>query len=385
MRKARVAVGIPTHQEADSIENVVRQVDRGLAALFDPAECVIVNVDSDSPDETSEIFLGVSTVCRKESFVINEQPRGKGRNVLRFFDRCVELNVSALAIVDGDLTSITPDWIEALLKPVLQGGADYVTPFYWRHRFDGALTNHFAYPMMRAYFGAGLRQPIGGEFAFSPSLVNYLLRQPLDEAVFGYGIDIFLSMSAVGGGFKFAQAPLGRKLHKPSLQKRYLIQSQGIAAALATARLYRIEYGAPELNDMTDSAEDLQNYLSYDEHQAMLAVARAEARKLKTIYHSWLDGKSEELFRAVEDGGAALSAEAWTDLLAACVSRAVWIEPRTPVRRFADVLWPALFIRTITYWNETWKRPIEEFNAEINHQAQLFREKLLERAHNFVP
>ncbi len=75
MRKARVAVGIPTHQEADSIENVVRQVDDGLARLFDPAECVIVNVDSDSPDGTSEIFLSASTACRKEAFVIECPPR----------------------------------------------------------------------------------------------------------------------------------------------------------------------------------------------------------------------------------------------------------------------------------------------------------------------
>src|SRR5262249_47950283 len=125
-----------------------------------------------------------------------------------FFERCVERRVTALAIVDGDLRSITPDWIEALLTPVLRGEADYVTPLYLRHRFDGSVTNHFAYPMMLGYFGAGLRQPIGGEFAFSAALIEHILGQPLEEAILGYGIDIFLSMRAVGAGFKFTQAQL---------------------------------------------------------------------------------------------------------------------------------------------------------------------------------
>src|SRR5262249_28728748 len=148
MKNARLAVGIPTHLEADSIGNVTRQVDEGLARLLNPSDCLIINVDSDSPDRTSEVFLSTPTLCRKESFVLSEQPRGKGRNALRFFERSAELRVAALAIVDGDLRSITPDWIEALLGPVLRGEADYVTPLYLRHRFDGSTTNHFAYPMI---------------------------------------------------------------------------------------------------------------------------------------------------------------------------------------------------------------------------------------------
>src|SRR5262245_35701527 len=190
MKKARLAVGIPTHQEADSVGNVARQVDGGLARLCDPADCVIINVDSASPDRTSEVFLNTPTLCRKESFIITEQPRGKGRNVLRFFEQCAELGVTALAIVDGDLRSVTPDWIEALLTPVLRGEADYVAPLYQRHRFDGSTTNHFAYPLMRGYFGIGVRQPIGGEFAFSAELIEHILGQPVDETTLGYGIDI---------------------------------------------------------------------------------------------------------------------------------------------------------------------------------------------------
>lgn len=380
MRNIRVAVGIPTFQESDSIENVVRQVDAGLSRLFDPADCLIVNVDSDSPDGTSEIFLKTPASCRKESFVIREQPRGKGRNVLRFFERCAELRIAALAIVDGDLRSIMPDWIEALLTPVLQGEADYVTPLYLRHRFDGSLTNHFAYPMMCGYFGAGLRQPIGGEFAFSAALIEHILRQPVEEAVLGYGIDIFLSMHATGGGFRMAQTRLGRKLHKPSFPKWSLIQPQAIAAAIATSRLYPVRADSHDFQSAPDSVDDWPEYRFYDESQALLAASRERARELTPVYRSWLGREPANLFSAFEDGGGALSAEAWTDLVAACVAHAVWVDPKVSARSIADQLQPALFIRTITNWNETWKRPIEEFNAEINLQARLLREKLLARS-----
>jgi len=384
MRNMRLAVGIPTFQEADSIENVVRQIDDGLARLRDPADCIIVNVDSGSSDATSEVFLNTPTRRRKESFVITEQPRGKGRNVLRFFQYCSEQQVSALAIVDGDLRSITPDWIEALLAPVLRGEADYVTPLYLRRRFDGSMTNHFAYPMMRGYFGIGLRQPVGGEFAFSAALVEHLLRQPVEEAVLGYGIDIFLSMHAVGGGFKLAQAMLGRKLHKPSFPKWGLIQPQAIAAAIATARLHPIRVAEADTDGVSDSVDDWPEYRFYDESQALLAKARARARELTPGYRSWLGGEPAELFASFEDNGPALSAGTWTDLLAACVARAVWVEPQIPASVFADHLAPALYIRTITCWNETWKRPIAEYNAEINLQARLLREKLLAHARKLI-
>jgi hypothetical protein len=386
MARTLLAVGIPTFREADSIETVVRQVDAGLARLGNPSDCVIVNVDSDSPDQTSEVFLDTPTRCRKESLVITERPRGKGRNVLRFFEYCAGCKVGALATVDGDLRSITPGWVMALLTPVLGGRSDYVTPLYLRHRFDGSATNHFAYPTVRGYFGINLRQPIGGEFAFSPALINYILRQPIEDAVLGYGIDIFLTMHATGGGFKIDQVELGRKLHKPSLPKWHLVCSQAIAAAIRTARLYRFQPGALALESVADFVDDLPQFRArpgvrrfYDELQAMLAEARSKARDLKPLYRSWLGGDREGLFAAFEENGAALSAEAWAELASACLARAVWAEPEACARVFADQLMPVLLIRIITCWNNTWERPIEEFNAEIRNQAELFRDCLLRR------
>lgn len=70
----KIIVGLPSYNEAKRISNVVRQIDKGLANIYDPKECLIVNLDSNSPDETKNNFLSTRTECQKEYL---EVKRGK--------------------------------------------------------------------------------------------------------------------------------------------------------------------------------------------------------------------------------------------------------------------------------------------------------------------
>ena len=79
--------------------------------------------------------------------------------------------------MDSDLRSITPEWIELLLGPVLEHGFDYVAPLYLRHKYDGTITNSIVYPLTRSLYGREVRQPIGGEFGFSGRLASHYLRR----------------------------------------------------------------------------------------------------------------------------------------------------------------------------------------------------------------
>src|SRR5207253_2885400 len=81
----------------------------------------------------------------------------------------------------SDLRSITPEWIERLMGPVVRGEAEYVTPLYARHKYDGTITNTIAYPLTRALYGARVRQPIGGEFGFHAKLARVFVDQPVWE------------------------------------------------------------------------------------------------------------------------------------------------------------------------------------------------------------
>lgn len=119
-------------------------------------------------------------------------------------------------MVDSDLRSITPEWIELLIKPVIEGGYDYVAPLYYRHKYDGTITNSIIYPLTRTLYGKRVRQPIGGDFGFSGNLAKFYLTKDVWETdVAKYGIDIWMTTTAIANNFKVCQSFLGAKIHDP--------------------------------------------------------------------------------------------------------------------------------------------------------------------------
>jgi hypothetical protein len=109
-----------------------------------------------------------------------------------------------------------PEWIELLAGPILKGGYDFVAPLYSRYKYDGTITNTVTYPLSRALYGRRIRQPIGGDFGVSGDLVrHYLAQETWTSDVSRFGIDIWMTTTALTGGFAVCQARLGAKVHDP--------------------------------------------------------------------------------------------------------------------------------------------------------------------------
>jgi hypothetical protein len=101
-----------------------------------------------------------------------------------------------------------------LLRPVLDGGFDYVAPYYKRHKYDGTITNSIIYPLTRALYGRRVRQPIGGDFGISGRLARrFLTRDVWSTDVARYGIDIWMTTTAIAESFRVCQSYLGAKIH----------------------------------------------------------------------------------------------------------------------------------------------------------------------------
>jgi glycosyltransferase involved in cell wall biosynthesis len=228
LKEADILVGIPSYNNARTIGHVVRAVQAGLAKYFPEKRSVLVNSDGGSTDGTSEVvhttaiddFTAVLLHHRVEPVLKIATPYhgipGKGSAFRTIFEIAQELNVKACAVVDSDLRSITPEWIELLIKPVLEAGFDYVSPLYHRHKYDGTITNSITYPLTRALYGKRIRQPIGGDFGFSGQLAKfYLTKDVWDSDVARYGIDIWMTTTAVTNKFKVCQSFLGAKIHDP--------------------------------------------------------------------------------------------------------------------------------------------------------------------------
>jgi hypothetical protein len=215
VRKADLLVGIPSFRNAGTIGHVASTVQKGLREHFPDSRVVLVNADGGSEDGTRDRVLEAA----KDIPVISGRyvgPPGKGSAFRAIFEAAVALDVRACAVVDSDLRSITPLWIGRLLGPVARAEADYVTPLYARHKHDGTITNSIAYPLTRALYGWRIRQPIGGEFGFHSDLARAYLGQPVWESdVARFGIDIFMTTTAIARHARIAQAFLGAKIHDP--------------------------------------------------------------------------------------------------------------------------------------------------------------------------
>ena len=226
IKSADIVVGIPSFNNARTIGHVVRAVQAGLAKYFPSHRAVIVNSDGGSSDGTIEVVQNASIEdfsaillhhriepVSRIAFPYSGIP-GKGSAFRSIFEIAGRLDAKACVVVDSDLRSITPEWIELLVKPVMSGNFDYVAPLYHRHKFDGTITNSIVYPLTRTLYGKRVRQPIGGDFGFSGRLAKFYLTKDVWESdVARFGIDIWMTTTAMANGFKIAQSFLGAKIH----------------------------------------------------------------------------------------------------------------------------------------------------------------------------
>ena len=211
-----VIVGIPSYNNADTIGYVVKQAAEGLKKYFNGG--VIVNADGGSKDGTRNVVLKtkVPESVEVQSFVYKWPIPGKGSAMKELMEFAREKGADALVFVDSDLRSITPEWIYKLAKPI-EEGYDFVAPHYIRYKYDGTITNNIAYPMTASLYGKNIRQPIGGDFGVSAKLFDVYLdnEEVWKTNVARFGVDIFLTTTALAEGFKVTQTALGLKIHDP--------------------------------------------------------------------------------------------------------------------------------------------------------------------------
>ncbi len=224
IKEADILVGIPSYNNAHTINYVVYQAAKGLETCFPNQKSVIFVSDGNSTDGT------LATVNAMHlPFQVNVIPvtyvgiSGKGSAVRAIFEAGRYLEVKAVALVDSDLRSISPEWIKLLVSPTLMK-TGLVTPFYIRHKYDGTITNFLCYPVTSSLYGKEIRQPIGGDFGVSIELVEKLLESPLWQTPYvpRFGIDIFETHTALAKKFEVKQAFLRSKVHEAKDPSKHL-------------------------------------------------------------------------------------------------------------------------------------------------------------------
>lgn len=221
-----ILVGVPTMNNASSVGAVVRAVHRSFGTHFRRERTVLINCDFGSTDGTPDIVRDAS--LRDSETVIAAQGLrtehgisipyhglpGRGSSLQTLFAAADLLQARVVALFDADVPNITPDWVSRLISPVLQGDADFVAPIYIRHPLDGSLVTQLVRPMMRAAYGSRLREPLASEFACSGTYAAHCVAQDIWRTpLMEYGVDLWLTATALSESFRCAEAPLGARVH----------------------------------------------------------------------------------------------------------------------------------------------------------------------------
>lgn len=372
--KYNVVVGIPSYNESDSISYVVKTVDEGLKEYFSDGKNIIVNVDNNSPDNTEEAFLGTKTHTEKKYISTAHGIRGKGNNILNLFKFVKQVDAEVIIMVDADLKSITKEWIEYLGRPVADG-YDYVIPLYSRHQFDGTITNHICYPAMFGMLSMDIRQPIGGEFAFSPKFIKHLLKQPWTESTKQYGIDIFMSLNAALGDFKICQSGLGTKIHKASAPKLGIMFEQVIETLLTVlvqnrdTWMYRHngDFFVPDTFGLKELAEPQELHIDILElkEKSQTEYSKYQA-DIKELLEPYAFHRVHEMFKVeVFD----LTILLWTQIFYSLVYHYDIAKSDEDRKKIINSLKSLYFARSISFNYHTWKYNVKYSELEIRNSA----------------
>ncbi len=213
--RADILVGIPSFRNAETIAHVVRAAAEGMVRYFPDLRPVLVNSDGGSEDCTCEVVEQTPVPPQVEKVITPYRGLpGKGSAFHAIFEIAVLLKAKVGIVVDSDLRSITPEWIKLLGEPIWRDSYGFVAPYYIRHKYDGTITNCLAYPLNQVLYGRRIRQPIGGDFGFSGALA--LVYSNMDvwrTDIAKFGIDIWMTTTALAEGFRVCQAAMGVKIH----------------------------------------------------------------------------------------------------------------------------------------------------------------------------
>jgi hypothetical protein len=357
-------VGIPARNEAATIASVALAADAGLRTAFPASDNVIVLADNGSTDDTAAAFLAAATATRQLVVQSGGAGTGKGTNVLALIRMALDRDADRLILLDADVRSGEPEWIDRLAGAVDSEVPTLAVPTYRRNRYEANTTNHLASPLVAALFGTPLQQPIGGEFALNRALLRSvpLWKAPASASL--YGIDIWLTANALREGHRVVEVPLGTKLHNSPFPKILHLPLQVLDSLFhVTLRLDRPRPAEMDARITRRSAVDTE---ARPQDPALVA-------RVVTAVAGYL-GTHETEVRQVFPSAAGLPAAPWGLRIATqdwphLLADAVEALARGAFHPARDHLIALYINRVLSFWDEIGQLSGAEIDALLDRQA----------------
>jgi len=268
------------------------------------------------------------------------------------------------------------------LEPVLEKGYQYVSPVYVRHKYDGTITNNIVYNLTRALYGKRIRQPIGGDFAISLDVAKYYSEQDVwTTDVARFGIDIWMTTSAITQGFKICQSNLGVKIHDVKDPGQHLgpMFRQVLSALFFLMERYESYWkgikGSEPLETFgfegTLEPEPVSVNL-----EGMIELFRAGYQQFSPL---WKEIFCKECFNEIKRVSEVdsrrfhISTTTWTQILyELAATYHLWTVNRT---KLLDLVTPLYYARVASFVKQSWELSTQDAEQLVEEQAVKFEEQ----------
>jgi glycosyltransferase involved in cell wall biosynthesis len=203
----KVTVIFPAKNEEGTIETTISTAQQ---SQFAPE---ILVVDGYSTDKTAEL-------ATKAGAKVIQQPSqifpGKGIAMRAGLKEAIDKTKAMTDIIlflDADIRNLTPEWVDKLVKSLIDDNCDMSRGFYTRHTRDAAVTKLIARPMLHIFFPelSDFEQPLSGEVCARAQVWESLLN--INPSPDGWGIDVWLLIESSILGYNIKEVFMGSKEH----------------------------------------------------------------------------------------------------------------------------------------------------------------------------
>ncbi len=300
-----ILVGLPTLDNAATVLDVVRAVHMCFTRDFPRLRTVMINSDGGSTDGTPDLirsasFAAADRVLTSHSLrtlhrVVAPYHGLPGKQAaLRTVFAAAELTQAKVLVVVSPLGPTTsPERVTELISPIARSEVEFLAPCHRRHPLDGALVTQLVRPLVRALYGVGLDEPLGGEFSCSGRFAAHCLKQDIwNHEVARFAIDLRVRTEAVAAGFAVGQ--IWRPATTVAGARTKLREAvQQVALALTESlrahdRFWTKANGVVELRRWGTEPKESPDAPAWD-YEALAAQARHDIVEIRPLLEEVLD------------------------------------------------------------------------------------------------
>jgi hypothetical protein len=217
LKGTEIIIGIPFSDQTETLPKVIEIANAGGREFYPEKRIAFVLAGA---HQGRRMLKRIGEILKKQKingchFALDREIDGKGWTIRALLEMSEFLD-SDLILLEPDFVQkgrqgLQPGWIHSIYRPI-ELGCDFVLPVFSRPPEGKRIMDHLIIPLLVSLYGYRLSEPMGGVYAINRRVLHRFL---LDKELFAetdvgnYGIDIFLTITAIKNDLAICQANLG--------------------------------------------------------------------------------------------------------------------------------------------------------------------------------